>query len=231
MIAAMAAMVLGLGGTLKASAFFDFVGNSQQPPGSIFYNPPSGSPNGDNILVNEFTNISEIRNRNDLSDSFSINGGFLFYSTGIVIPPSGPSSQVQFDPGGAFSIYGGIAGLGIPDGSKLFEGVFNTPVTVSVSADGLLGTVGGSVAASFINPAIQAHFAPGQAITGTVLAATDTFDRRPADPNNPFQSGFVGGQNVGAVSISTPEPSTFLIWMSGLVGMSGLKLRKRLSQA
>lgn len=151
------------------------------------------------------------------------NGNLNFATASFLSEHSvGHVDVFEFAKGGSFSLVGGanLEHLGhyhagdIPAGSTLVSGQFNSKVTVRINTRTGLGVLEGSTADT-VNPALAAYYG----VTGPYGGYLQMAFKIKPDGDGKLDSGdihFLGGTFL--VIASAPEPGTFTLLLTGLLG-------------
>lgn len=231
------ALVMALLGALAlpAQAYtLDFLVPSSNPGASISYAGGSNPLIGTNLAITEVSGLDTPLHN---GETLTISGGFLNFTTGDLVyytapPPSYMPKTWIFDGNSslaAVTITGEISSLGIVAGSTLMSGSFtgSSVVNQGATAGPSFFYVTGSSFTDTKNSLLLAYFGlPDVTCSGNFNIG---FYAANATPPAGFSSTIVTSGDV--INNLVPAPSTILLLGTGLMGLVGLRYRRRKANA
>jgi hypothetical protein len=154
-------------------------------------------------------------------ETLTVTGGQFNFSTGLFAKST--STEWIFNGGGAFAMTGGIASIGIPNGSNLlFDGRFLGQVTVT--------KLGGNYDLQFselitlINPTLAENYGlpPNAEYFGELGIL---FQANHTSPGQPFTSVTIDSVDIAVEAI--PEPASLTLAGVGILSLVGVSWRVR----
>jgi hypothetical protein len=199
----------------RADAYLDF-GVVAPTTGSISFAGTGNPLVGADISVDNVVGTGGTTLNNDVT--LDITGGLLNFTTGNYQGESG--GNYVFGGGGSITITGGIAALGIANGTTLLSGTFDT---VQVVVNGPTAKI---VSASFSDEKdedLAAYFGFSN-VPGWIGFSNIGFSASGAPPSGFTSTSVTSGDMT---DYPVPEPASLLLLGSGLIGI-GVLARRRL---
>jgi hypothetical protein len=200
---------------------YTFSGSSALGSGSFTFTPGSGSAlEVSGALINRFLQSIGLCS----SSACTVTGGSATLSSGGQNGTMG-AGGFSFDAGGVLTIIGGVAALGIPEGTTLLTATFLAGQTLQFS--GTTGTFRGSLDPASIN--IDSRITDQSATSGTV---TQSEFKVSFNAGTETYSGKVSQSSINVIAtpgvIATPEAGSVLLLGVGALCLAGL-LRQRIT--
>jgi len=196
----------------------NFSGNSLGE-GELSFNPGYGNTltigsDGTNpgALITQLLNTSGLCGGN-----CAISSGYMTLTSGV--ETSGGSGTYTFGAGGTIDIYGGIASLGIANGTLLLSATFSSGSTLVAGASTGVFSGNLNLASITLNPALGAYNFSGGSTAAITVDLSGT-----CSGGGPCQGSIT---TAGVSMQTTPEPASLSLLGTGLLAVGGV-LRKKL---
>ena len=196
-----------------------FSGSSLAGSGSFTF-PQGTSPNTylnvTDALIGSFLDSVGI-----CTTACTVDNGSLNLDSGFQNGPVDATGTYHFSAGGDIEIFGGIASLGIADGTELLSASFLDNQTLQFT--GGTGTFRGLLGSITLNPAISSQSAVSGTDTESLFQVS--FNPGTSQYTGTIQQSTVTVSTSGSSPLPSPEPSSIMLVGFGILSLTQLRRR------